>query len=213
MQQNTKSNRVKNVIEHFKNEASPKKTISKKNFLLMMIFGLLIGFAIPNTANSQINKPVETKQVKPEIDKLYERYKDSDIITLYTPHGELQGNVTVLLNDEGKPVSVTIKGNSENKSAIAEFISNTIKMKEEQGYGAEKTPFGWDVWSYTELVLQGLGWGFKEEHSFQLLMRKGNNMYFRADAGCCVGRSDYTWEIETGDSNRQGGKNATKFEF
>ena len=168
--------------------------------------------------NAQTKKPATTKPAtatpaKPEIDKLYEKYKDSETITLFTPHGDLYGNVSIELNDNEKPISVTIHGVSENKPAIAEFISNTIKMKLKQGYKATKVPFGWDAWNYAELVEQGLGWGFKEEHSFQLLMRKGN-MYFRVDAGCCVNMGDgYTWEIETGDTKRQGGKNATKFEF
>lgn len=158
----------------------------------------------------------KTSATKPEIDKLYEKYKDSDNITLFTPQGDLEGKVTIKMNNNYKPVSITIKGISEHKAPIAEFISNTIKMKLKQGYKVTKAPFGWNSWTYAELVEQGLGRGFKEEHSFQLLMKKGN-MYFRVDAGCCVDyigwKGAYTWEIETGDSKRQGGSNATNFEF
>jgi hypothetical protein len=188
-----------------------------KNTLLLLIV------LLSTCVNAQTKKPISTKPstkkpTKPEIDKLYEKYKDSEIITLFTPHGDIYGNVSTEINDNEKPVSVTIHGVSDNKPAIAEFISTTIKMKLKQGYKATKVPFGWEAWNYAELVEQGLGWGYKEEHSFQLLMRKGS-MYFRVDAGCCAENEQgylnegYTWEIETGDTKRQGGKNATNFEF
>ena len=92
-------------------------------------------------ANAQIKKPVKKtikktsaiKKSKPEIDRLYEKYKNSDYITLYTPHGDLEGEVFIETNDLDKPISINISGVSGNKSAISEFISNTIKMKERQG--------------------------------------------------------------------------------
>ncbi|ATA73071.1 MULTISPECIES: hypothetical protein [Capnocytophaga] len=177
-----------------------------KKIILFITLAIFTGYV-----NGQNKK---TSATKSEIDKLYEKYKDSDNITLFTPQGDLQGIVTIKMNDNYKPVSITIKGSSEHKASIAEFISNTIKMKLKQGYKVTKAPFGWNTWSYAELVEQGLGWGFKKDRqSFQLLMKKGN-MYFRADAGCCVGYdTSYTWEIETGDSKRQGGSSATNFEF
>lgn len=193
-----------------------------KNTLLLLLVVLSTTIVYAQTKKpASKTKPATAKPSKPEIDKLYEKYADSKNITLYTPHGDLFGNVYIEMNDNEKPISVSIHGVSENKPAIAEFISNTIKMKLKQGYKATKVPFGWDSWNYAELVEQGLGWYFKEKHSFQLLMRKGN-MYFRVDAGCCVdkiedgsmlGKSVYTWEIETGDTKRQGGNKATKFEF
>ncbi|MEY5047614.1 MAG: hypothetical protein RLZZ175_973 [Bacteroidota bacterium] len=186
---------------------------------------LLILLSFTVFVNAQ-TKPKSKKSTptKPEIDKLYEKYKDSDSITLYTPHGELFGNVNIDMNENNKPISVQIYGHSENKSAIAEFISNTIKMKLKQGYKATKMPFGWGSWSFTELVEQGLENEFREGHSFQLLMKKGS-MYFRVDAGCCQKSLEgdvlynfdqsfrYSWEIETGDSKRKGGNKATDFEF
>jgi len=191
----------------------------KNIFLLLLI--LFTAHVNAQTKKPAPSKSTITKSAKSEIDELYEKYKDSKNITLFTPHGNLYGNIYIEMNDNEKPVSVTIHGVSENKPAISEFISNTIKMKLNQGYKATKVPFGWNAWSYAELVEQGLGWIFKQEHSFQLLMRKGN-MYFRVDGGCCVdkiddgtmfGKSVYTWEIETGDSKRQGGDKATDFEF
>ena len=103
-------------------------------------------------SNAQTKKPSTTKDSKPEIDILYEKYKDKEDITLFTPHGNLYGNVSVEFNEDEKPVSVSIQGNSENKPAIAEFISNTIKMKLKQGYKPTKVPFGWNAWTYAELV-------------------------------------------------------------
>lgn len=190
-----------------------------KNYTTITILLIIIfSTTLLNAQTKKTNTTASQKPAKPEIDKLYEKYKDSDNITLYTPHGDINGNVQIEFNNNEKPVSVTINGNSTNKAAIAEFISNTIKMKLKQGYKATKTPFFWGSLPYTEIVEQCLGWGFKEENSFQLLMRKGN-MYFRVDAGCCAKDSKgymgdgYTWEIVTGDSKRQGGDKATNFEF
>ena len=184
----------------------------KKALLSIMILAFYF------SANAQTKNSKITKSAKPEIDKLYEKYKDLENITLYTPHGELYANVFININDNDKPISITIHGVSNNKPAISEFISNTIKMKTKQGYKVTKAPHGWGFGTYAEDIEQGLGWVYKEEHSFQLVMKKGK-MYFRVDAGCCEEpekgprKDGYTWEIETGDSSRQGGNKASNFDF
>lgn len=171
--------------------------------------------------NAQTKKTATPVSKKSEIDKLYEKYKDSKNITLFTSHGDIYGDVHIKLNDNKKPISVEISGFTENKPAIAEFISNTIKMKLKQGYKITKSPLNWGFYDNEEIIIEGLGRSFNDNSSFHMTMTRGS-MYFRVDAGCCILYADdgtnksydgSTWKIETGDKKRLGGKKAEKFEF
>jgi hypothetical protein len=174
--------------------------MKKIKTLLLLIFILTLANVTAQT------KKTTPKKAKPEIDALYENYKNSNIITLYTSNGEIYGHVLIEKNSDDKPVSVKISGTSSSKTAISEFIRNTIDMKIKQGYKTTENPQG-------RRVDEGLGFTFKKDLSFHLVMKKGN-MYFRADAGCCVSYgTGYSWEIETGDSSRKGGKEAKDFKF
>ena len=183
-----------------------------KLFLILALFSTLV--------NAQSKKPATTKPAQQEIDKLYDKYKDTKNINLLTPLGDLYGNVTIKYNSSKKPVSVKINGTSANKAMIASFISNTIIMKINQGYKPTDDTFLWGYDSYAELIKEGsyVDSCFKSKQNYQLLMRK-ENMYFRVNAGCCEKNKEgyendnYTWEIETGDTKRQGGKKTTNFEF
>ena len=183
-----------------------------------IIFLLLALFSI--SVNAQTKKPSITKPSKSEIDILYDKYKDTENINLLTPLGDLYGNIIIKYNSSKKPASIRINGISANKAMIASFISNTIIMKINQGYKPTDDTFLWGYNSYSELIKEGsyVDSCFKSKQNYQLLMRK-ENMYFRVNAKCCERNEEgymsdnYTWEIETGDTKRQGVKNATNFEF
>lgn len=182
--------------------------MKKLETLLLLIFILTSAIVLGQT------KKAAPKKVKPEIDVLYENYKDSKSITLYTSNGEITGDVLVEKNSENKPVSIKISGSSNNIKSVSEFINNTIEMKKKQGYKIyETSPYG------IEYELQH---SFQGKNGFHLVMKKGN-MYFRSDATSYTGiiglenrahsETSYTWEIETGDSSRKGGKEAKEFKF
>jgi hypothetical protein len=167
---------------------------------------VLLIFIMTSAIVTGQTKKATPKKAKPEIDVLYENYKDSKSITLYTSNGEITGYVAIEKNSDNNPVSIMISGTSNSKTAISEFITNTIAMKTKQSYKITENPNG-------KFVEDGLDWTFKKNDSFHLVMKKGN-MYFRADAGCCMGvGTGYSWEIETGDSSRKGGKEAKEFKF
>jgi len=122
-----------------------------------------------------------------EIDNLYQKYKNSKEIELYTSHGSITGQVTINYNHDKKPYSVNISSRSgTDADAVAEFLVKTIRMKKGQGYkevkgsnqdfsGQLKPITEDDFWSYITC--------FKCENSqyFDIDMRKGS-MYFRANA-------------------------------
>ncbi|MNP98419.1 hypothetical protein D3C85_110370 [compost metagenome] len=186
--------------------------MEKFKTLLLLIYILTSAIVLGQT------KKATTKKAKPEIDVLYENYKNSKSITLYTSSGEITGGVIVEKNSENKPVSIKISGSSSNKNSVSEFINNTIAMKKKQGYKIyESSPYGIDY---------ELEHSFQGKDGFHLVMKKGN-MYFRSDATrnseirvriTGIGdrydtETNYTWEIETGDSSRKGGKEAKEFKF
>ena len=159
---------------------------------------------------------------KSEIDRLADKYKETPSITLYTSHGDLDGNVSIEYNPDNKPQSIQITGRSLNKEAIMEFISNMIKQKYQQGYRVSDGKSGDDV--TTILFFFSLG-NYEDVRTF-----KKGNMYFIVKGGCCEKQnvtykrgdktisyekiSDYYWfSIETGDNSRKGGKKATKLDF
>jgi hypothetical protein len=176
---------------------------------------LLLIFILTSPIVTSQTKKGTPKKTKPEIDVLYENYKDSNSIKLYTSNGEITGDVIVDKNSENKPVSIKISGSSSNKNSISEFINNTIEMKKKQGYKIyESSPYG---------IEYGLEHSFQGKNGFHLVMKKGN-MYFRSDASSYTQiagllennthtETSYRWEIETGDSSRKGGKEAKEFKF
>jgi hypothetical protein len=229
MKKSQRSIYLVNICNLFNFSTNNRKNLIKSRLMkkvILLIFSIvLITNSVQAQNNTQSNKAISSPKSKSEIDKLYEKYKGVESIVLYTPHGDLNGNISIELNDKELPVSVSVFGNSNNKAAIAEFLSNTIKMKLGQGYVVKDQPFGWGSIPTTELVTLGLGWEILKEHSFQLLMRKGN-MYFTANAGYSPVNylnlalsnqmsftNDYSWEIETCDTKRQGGSKASNFEF
>ncbi len=201
----------------------------KKGFILILIL-LFVVKTYPQT-NTYQKKPATKQQSLSEIDRLYNKYKNIDTITLYTSTYNLEGFVYISFNDNKKPYSISISGNSKStisfdydKKAISEFLSNTIKMKIKQGYKRVDGDEFINANSYYQEIYSSLndyGYSSLGESSFDYnypdynVAFKKSNMYFVVTANCKKnnGILDYSWSIETTDTKRQAGKNAINFDF
>jgi hypothetical protein len=191
-------------------------------FLIFHLFRLSVFFEISILSSLPFDTFCQKETTKPinEIDKLSNTYKDGQKIKLFSPFEDLIGVVSIASNSEGKPYSISITSTSSSKPAIGEFLSNTIKMKLNQGYKPVKIPFGWGGFSIREQVEQGLGWGLSDDAHFSVLLRKGI-MFFTADAWVQLNMdlnysedsNEYHFKISTNDSKRQAGKGAESFKF
>lgn len=72
-----------------------------------------------------------------EVDKLVSKYEGKDVV-FYTTEGELRGTATVKRNPDGKPFSISIYGESNEKTPIAELLHNLFKQKLNEGYRLTK---------------------------------------------------------------------------
>lgn len=163
-----------------------------------------------NILFSQTNSKAQTKPaVKPEIDKLAEKYKDMDVVTLFTSQGELNGEVEIKNNPDNKPQAVKISGQSENNDAVAEFLSEIIGQKIKQGY---KHADGYNEPTDARWIKETM---LSMEDGANFTLKKGN-MYFICKGGFVMKytvNNEYWFSIETGDNSRKGGAKATKFDF
>ncbi|MCD6013854.1 MAG: hypothetical protein K0Q79_3716 [Flavipsychrobacter sp.] len=190
------------------------------------LFILLVLIFVSVISHAQSKVPAKTASTS-EIDNLYKKYKDSKTVVLYTPLGDLDGNVSIEMNSNEKPVSVSISGETSSLDALVEFLYNTMLMKKKQGYRPTKNTFTNDIekisieattnnenefTSKTEMVRGISGYaGYYGNNSTTcvFLMKKGS-LYFKMEV---YSGNTYSWSIETGDTKRQGGKGATDFEF
>ncbi len=177
---------------------------------------LLILILTTQIANSQTKK--KTTTVKPEIDQLYSKYKDSDQIILYTAFGELTGNITCNLNADNKPESIEILIETENREAVARFIADLIQQKLKNKYREGNTTYN-TTWEFESIKYQ-LDIPNQFEDMRQPFYFTKKTMFTKIEYGCsnCDGNNDfeiknYRISVVTGDKSRAGGKNATKFEF
>lgn len=187
---------------------------------------ILLCLLISLVGNAQVKNNIKKPQTKSQIDNLYEKYKDTKTITLYTPIENLEGDVNIELNDNNKPISISISGETNSEDALNEFLRNAIIMKKKQGYKIKAGSL--------EALFVAVQQGFPsnrlnpplyipkyDEVSSSIFLMTNNNMYFKIEMTNCFNKHEaelnldncYSWSIETGDTKRQGGKNATKFEF
>jgi hypothetical protein len=187
-----------------------------KQQLIFMILTLFLSSAAFSQTKKSSNKP----STKSEIDRLADKYKDTPKITIYTSHEDLIGEVDIEYNADKKPVAIIINGESENKDAIAEFLSNIIAQKEKQGYRASDGTFEPTDANWLKFNMTG---DDGINHTY-----KKNKMVFIAKAGSrseqfyeknILGelvtnyKTIYWFHIETIDYSRKGGTKATKFDF
>lgn len=169
---------------------------------------IILAATLTNIAFSQTNTKVNTKPAsQPEIDKLAAKYKDLPVITLFTSHGDLNGDVEIKNNPDDKPQAVRISGQSTDDDAVAEFLSDIISQKVKQGY---KTADGNNEPSDARWIKETM---LSMEDGVNFTFKKGN-MYFLCKGGYKYNESSKYWfSIETGDNSRKGGAKATKFDF
>jgi hypothetical protein len=165
---------------------------------------------------SQTKKKANT--VKPEIDQLYSKYKDVEQITLYTPFGELIGNITCNNNSEDKAEAIEILIETENREAAARFIADLIQQKLKNKYREGNTTYN-TTWEFESIKFQ-LDIPNQFEEMRQPFYFTKKSMYTKIEYACsnCDNNIDFetkTYKISiiTGDKSRSGGKNAAKFEF
>jgi hypothetical protein len=186
-----------------------------------IVLGLLL--AISLTTYSQTIKsdktPINRQITNSEIDRLCEKYKGVKSITLNTTTEDLQGWIDIDSNNSKKPMSISISGSTANKTAVAEVLVNTIKMKLKQGYHLMKIPIEWAGGQAAVKRLEEklelapvfyLSNSFGDgDYAHGIFMVKGN-MYFRAGVRKTDRKSPdhyvYDWEIITGDVNREDSK-------
>jgi hypothetical protein len=174
-----------------------------------------------------------------EIDRLYNKYKNKETITIYSTFGELNGTISTEMNASNKPESIEIYGTTNDTDAISEIIYELIKQKLKQGY---KHYSGNQV----ERVVSPQGVDYiKQEIEFNSLYTyksvydatyKRGSLYFRVDItyykekiknpfsskmnlenlmndihtySSPTYREYYSFSITNGDNNRKGGKGGT----
>jgi hypothetical protein len=199
------------------------------------LVSVLLMFIVSVNCFAQKKIPVKSSGTS-EIDNLYKKYKDSKTITLYTSYGNLEGVIGIEFNDENKPISVGISGETTSEQSLQDFLENTIKMKLKQGYRSDAGTDVTYMLNYARTNFDGRlkEVGTESEREIFLygekgpdavfLMKKGS-MYFKICMNTCM-QSDkgnipktywvkgcFYWHIETGDMKRRASKNSTNFEF
>lgn len=172
---------------------------------------------------SQAKKKTQSTS-KPEIDRLYDKYKSMDVITLYTPHGNLEGSISVETNDDEKPASVCIEGKSYNEQAFSAHLTNTIRMKLQQGYKPIKNYT--NVYTYSELIEMEMKPYSDHNRHFEMAFSKGQMSFLVGvgkhiilrNTGSLLSPNEeivdgFYWYITTTDTKRASGSGGSVFEF
>ena len=191
----------------------------KKSLLILLALTIQLTIVAQNIPPLPTTK--KTSGTKSEIDRLYEKYKNSDdeSITLYTPFGELYGTLKINFNSSKKPESIIISGSTNNKEAVARFIADFIQQKLSANYSDPKCSFS-TAWEY-ESIKSGLDVPQEFDMSPSFYFTKGN-MYSKIKGYCSIRKTlvptmtpikSYEFEVETGDRSRLGGRNAKPFDF
>jgi len=174
-----------------------------------------------------------------EIDRLYEKYKNSETIVLYTTQGDITANVYIEMNDDNKPKSITISGYANSIAAIKELIGNMIAKKKNLGFTGPCETFV--ISSEFEIKHMSSSCELPYKCFKKCALKKGSQ-YFNCEYGgqhCKVESarqynndaaalnrafgsnyppiSEYYMELsfsmETGDMKRAGGKKAKDLDF
>ncbi len=167
------------------------------------------------------SKKQAKKSAKPEIDRLAEKYKNTPTVKIYSSGIELECSVEVNYNIDNKPESIRITGESCDENELAFFLSQLISQKERQGYKSlvrwipdketvKSVVFGYDKDTFVlqkgNMIFKVSG-GAREINTYQNLTFP--HIYNELERNFTV----YTFQIETIDMNRKGGRKATKFDI
>ncbi len=178
-------------------------------YVVFLFFSVLI-------MNGQTKKT--TKNVKSEIDRLSEKYKDSSIIVIYTAFDELEGRIKKKYNIDKKPESIEINIQTKHIDSATDFIKKIISQKYNDGYKTdviepESMNFGFWKDNIAQYLDYESGFSFvltKENMIFKVYGRKSKAIEL---SGKWFGYSGYILSIETTDFSRKGGKKSSKFDF
>jgi len=184
----------------------------------LFVFILLVScFSSISAAQVKIQKKVTNKKTILEIDRLYEKYKNTKTITLATTKGDFEGNVSIEFNDSKKPTSIIIEGETWNLEALAEFITKIIKAKLKQ-YNQIESGI---IEEESTTVFLSMGQEISENYSKgDLYFTVKAKRYYCDENGEEIFPSNgttfnikYRWKIETGNNRRKISENAKQFEF
>lgn len=187
---------------------------------------LLIIFFTSSTGHSQTQVKKKAAPAQLEIDRLYANYKDQESTSIYFPGGSLYGEVSIDLNDNGKPREISITGKEDDVKTISKFLSYYIKQKVSKGFkedGEISMNTGWDA-SSIEFSLDH----FDNEIRINLIKGKeyttiycykdkvkhqfaefGSKEYFENKFQIIY----YNFVVTTGDMRRIAGSNSKPFDF
>jgi hypothetical protein len=96
-----------------------------KLFLLWLL-------ALPMIAATQNKK---STVITLDVDRLYQKYKDYETVTIHTADGDLTANVKCFLNEKGKPYSVILYGYCGGNVSVEKLSRTLESQKTKSGYG------------------------------------------------------------------------------
>ncbi|MDD4993320.1 MAG: hypothetical protein PHR83_13930 [Paludibacter sp.] len=178
----------------------------KKFTFIILAF---IAFSMP------IISQQKKKVVKPEIDRLADKYKNDSLITIYSAGNELNCTVSVCYNSDNKPVEVIMYGNNKSKYLIAEVLANLVIQKIKSGY--KPCDFESSLAIDKSYIINNL---IDSSNKIDLIkvcykFTKGK-MIFKIEGGneiCGPDYNFYWFNISTIDNGRVGGHKATKLDI
>jgi hypothetical protein len=163
-----------------------------------------------------IATPIFAQQKVNEIDSLYEKYKGKQTITINSTFGEVEGNISVTMNPQKKPVEITIFGEIKNFDAISEIIYESIQEQLKKGYehySGEQVesqrilyPNGVDYIKHK--INESLSSIFYQSGTVFAATYKKKTLYFDVKI-TTEKKGKYSFYIKNGDNNRKSGPNAT----
>jgi hypothetical protein len=170
----------------------------KKSLVLLCVFSLCFAFV-----NAQENIPTDNQNTHKEIEQLFKKYENTEKITVFTPQGDLEGDVKLFVNKKNEAKGVKINGVSTNKSMVIGFISYTLKLKQNQGYTLVTDAEKINAENQKEYFKTQSDEKFKSKRNLKMMLTKGK-MLFKMEVGKCADcpESSYSWEIETIDTDR-----------
>lgn len=186
---------------------------------MFVLFALLLSTII----FSQTPTDKKSKNSQLAIDILYNKYKDKDSTTIYFPGGSLKGEIKISYNENNKPSSITIQGNTRSIDYISKFVSSFVKQKLANGFKEDKDDFEGSGISQSYIEYE-LTHGNKQ---IEITLIKGNEystIYCYKSVTNYAPRGSneelenilntkYNFSISTSDLRREAGANGQNFNF
>lgn len=138
-----------------------------------------------------------------EIDRLYKKYKGVDSMLITNVNGSFYAHISVEFNTEGKPQSITLKGESTNIETVKLFIKDLKEDRESKGYTLQ--PPSSDITSYNgDTYVKGSL--YTRFNQFTMTWDDIRESHLK-------GSPSISFTIENGDVKRIAGSKATKVDF